>query len=182
MIGVNGYSHRSSMSLILGFIDGVIILIGVLTGEIFRLWIESSILYDVHLVWKIMLIVFVIQTVFYYFDLYELRNLGKRKKMGILLLGAMGVSSLFLGVIYYSFPFMAIGKGILTISLLNIFILVFLWRLIYFRIANIRILKERILIVGTGELAKKIIKEISEYGHDSFEIVGFVGERKEQVG
>lgn len=182
MTGVNGYSHRSSMSFILAFIDGLLIIIGVLMGKIFGFWGESTILNGEHLIWKIMLVVLVIQTAFYYFDLYELRNLRERIKMGILLLGAMGVSSLFLGVTYYSLPSLAIGRGILTISLLNIFMMALLGRFIYFRIANSRIFKERILIVGTGELAKKIIKEVSENGHDSFEIIGFVGERKEQVG
>jgi FlaA1/EpsC-like NDP-sugar epimerase len=129
-----------------------------------------------------MLIVFVIQIAFYYFDLYELRNLREGIRVAILLLGALGVSSLFLGVVYYSIPSFAFGRGILTISLLNILILAFLWRFIYIRIAKIRIFRERILIVGTGELAKKIIKEISENEQESFEVVGFVSERRGEVG
>jgi len=44
------------------------------------------------------------------------------------------------------------------------------------------VFKERILIIGTGELAKSIQKEILENGQDSFEIVGFVDERRERVG
>jgi len=170
------------MSFILAFIDGLLILIGVVIGEIFGFWGESSILNGEHLVWKILLVVLVIQPAFYYFDLYELRNLRERMKTGILLLGAMGVSFLFLAVIYYFLPSLAIGRGILTISLLNIFIMAFLGRFVYFRIANSRIFKEKILIVGTGDLAKRIIKEVSENGQDSFEIIGFVGERKEEVG
>jgi len=182
MTGVNGYSHRSSMSFILAFIDGLLILFGVLAGGVLRIWGETDIFQFEHLAWKIMLVVLVIQTAFYYFGLYELRNLRERIKMGILLLGGIGVSLVFLGLIYYALPSMGIGRGVLTISLLNISIMALLWRFIYFRIASIRILKERILIVGTGELAKKIMREISEYGKDSFEIIGFVGERKEEVG
>ena len=173
----NGYSQRSPMGLIFAFIDGLLIVMGVFMGELFRFWGESNIFHE-DLVWKIMLIVLVIQFVFYYFDLYEMKNFRSRIRMTIQLLEAMAVSSFFLAVVYYAIPFLSIGRGILTISLGNIFITAFLWRFIYFRIVKIRIFKERILIIGTGELAKRIIREISENGQDSFEIVGFVGERK----
>lgn len=171
------------MSLIFALVDGLLIVMGVFVGGIFRFWeVKNNIFLVEHLAWKIMLIVLVIQTAFYYFDLYELRNFRGRMKMVIQLLGAMAVSSFFLAVIYYMIPSLAIGRGILTVSFLNIFIMAFLWRFIYFRIAKIKIFKERILIVGTGVFAKKISKEISESGQDSFEIVGFVTERREKIG
>jgi hypothetical protein len=38
------------------------------------------------------------------------------------------------------------------------------------------------LIIGTGDLAQKIQKEILQNGQETFEIVGFIGERSESVG
>ena len=39
-----------------------------------------------------------------------------------------------------------------------------------------KMVKERILIVGTGELSRKIVGDIYENGRDGFEIIGFVEE------
>ena len=69
-----------------------------------------------------------------------------------------------------------------TISLLLIFLFVLLWRLLYPWIVNKSIFKERVLIIGTGNLAQKVQKVILENGQDAFEIVGFVGEKGENVG
>jgi FlaA1/EpsC-like NDP-sugar epimerase len=183
MIKANGFSHGSSTSKVLALIDGLLIVMGVFAGQTLRFWQEgNNVIPTDYLVWKIMLVVLVIQTVFYYFDLYELKNFRRRIKMTIVLLGAMAISSVLLAVIYYAIPFLAIGRGVLTISLLIIFPMGFSCRLLYAWVAKNRIFKERILIIGTGELAKKILKEISENGQDSFEVVGFVSERRGEIG
>ncbi|MDH4268432.1 MAG: hypothetical protein OEW45_22625 [Deltaproteobacteria bacterium] len=138
-------------------------------------------IYTDYLIWKIMLIIVVMQTVMYYFDLYEFRNFRARMKMGILMLEAMGVSSIILAVTYYSVPILAIGRGFFTISLFIIFLMNFAWRLIYPWMVNKSIFKEKILIIGTGELAQRIEKEILINGQEGFEIVGFIDERSERI-
>lgn len=134
-----------------------------------------------YLFWKIILIVFVMQTVMYYFDLYEFRNFRQRLKMGSLMLEALGVSSIILAVIYYLVPFLAIGRGFFTISLFMIFMMNFAWRLTYPRIVNKSIFKEKVLIIGTGEMAQKIQKEILQNGNESIEIVGFIDEGSDRL-
>jgi len=179
----NGYSRRKSISLVFAFIDGLLILSGVLLGGIFRYGGGEGMKYQLdYFGWKIMLIIFVMQTIFYYFDLYEFRNFCKRMRMGIQMLEALGISSVILSVIYYFAPFLAIGRGFFTISLFMIFLMNFVWRLIYPWMVNKSIFKEKILIIGTGDLAQKIQKEILQSGQDSFEIVGFIDERSESFG
>jgi FlaA1/EpsC-like NDP-sugar epimerase len=53
---------------------------------------------------------------------------------------------------------------------------------LYGLISKARTFKERILIIGTGEMAKKIKEELLENGHDGFEIVGFVDESRDKIG
>jgi FlaA1/EpsC-like NDP-sugar epimerase len=180
MIGINGY--RSSTSLLFVFVDSLLILAAVLTAIFLRFWRnEGYILTLEYLAIRIILIVFVIQMAFYYFDLHELKIVRERKKMAILLLESLGASTIFLAVIYYLIPFLAIGRGIFAVSLLLIFLFVFAWRLLYVWVSRARTFKERILIVGTGELATKIKKEITENGYDGFEIVGFIDESRDKV-
>ncbi len=70
----------------------------------------------------------------------------------------------------------------LAISLDLILIFTFLWRIIYSYILKGWPTKERILIIGTGDLAKKIKSEILENGYDGFEIVGFIDENRDKIG
>jgi len=102
--------------------------------------------------------------------------------MGVLLLGALAVSSVLLAVIYYMMPFLTVGRGIYAISLFLILILTFSWRVIYSHALKALSSKERILIIGTGELAKKIKSEILDNGYEGFEIVGFIDENRDNVG
>ena len=171
------------MNWIFAFVDGLLILSGVLLSGIFRFGGGEAMVYHAdYLVWKIMLIVFVMQTVIYYFDLYEFRNFRQRMRMGIRMLEALGVSSIILAVIYYAIPFLAIGRGFFTISILMVFLTNFAWRLIYPWVVNKSIFKEKILIIGTGDLAQKIKKEILRTNQEGIEIVGFIDEGRDVGG
>jgi len=183
MTGINGYRLRSRSSLIIVVIDSVLILLGVLLGTYVRFWGSvAHILEGKHPTLKMILVLLVIQMAFYYFDLYDLKSFRERKKMFILLLGSLGVSSIFLALVYYLVPILSIGRGILGISLSLIFLFTFFWRFLYGRLSKSRAFKEKILIIGTGELAKRIKKEILDNGNDAFEIIGFIDETQEKVG
>jgi FlaA1/EpsC-like NDP-sugar epimerase len=181
MPGMNGY--KSAPGLLFGFLDSLLIMLGILLGAYLRFSEIDSFIYETRfLVLKVMLIVSVIQIAFYYFDLYDLRIFREKKKMGILILESLGASAIFLALIYYLIPVLYIGRGIFAISLFFILIFAFLGRLFYTWALKAWTLKERVLIIGTGELAKKINKEIREDGYDGFEIVGFIDESGEKVG
>ena len=131
---------------------------------------------------KIMLIVCVIQLAFYYFDLYELNTCRERKRMLILMLEAIVASTVVLGVVYYFGPSLEIGREGFGVTLILIFVFGFMWRLVFIAWSQTKAMKERVLIVGTGQLAMKIKREISEHGYEGFEIVGFVDEHRENIG
>jgi FlaA1/EpsC-like NDP-sugar epimerase len=181
MFGTNGF--RSSVGWLFGFTDSFLILIGIILGYYFRF--SGNNIFSNRgnsLVIRMMLMVFVIQVGFYYFDLYDSKTFKENKKMGILLLGSIGASSILLAVIYYLIPSLTVGRGIFAISLFLILIFTFSWRLSYSYILKEWAPKEKILIIGTGELAKKIKGEILDNGYDGFEIVGFIDENRDEVG
>ena len=126
-------------------------------------------------VWKILAVVVMIEIGFYYFDLYELIYLRELKKIALSLVKSLGISFLLLAILYYSIPSLVLGRGILALSLTAVYVLIFFWRLFFAGIFR-RMIKERILIVGTGELSQKVMGDIYENGRDSFEVVGFVKE------
>ncbi len=176
MNGANGHPYRLLMVGILAFVDCIVIIAGVFVAEVLRF--EEEYRYIVmreYSVWKIIAFVFIIQIGFYYFGLYELIHLRRKKKIAFLLLESLGISFLLLAIVYYSIPLLAMGRGILGLGLMVIFVLAFFWRLIFGGLCR-NLIKERILIVGTGELSKKIVREIYENGRDGFEIIGIVEE------
>jgi len=177
------FNHRSTMNFIFAFVDAALVLTAVLmTGFIHpKGW---SLIYDsdFYPVVKIMLIVVVVELTLYYLDLMDLKLLRQRIRTGVQLLKALGVYSVILAVIYYVFPVVSIGHRALLISLGLIFWVTFTWRLLYPWIASNALFKERVLIVGTGDLARQIYKEIDENGLDAYEIVGFVDENGKRIG
>jgi FlaA1/EpsC-like NDP-sugar epimerase len=177
-----GYTNKSYLNMSFAFVDGLMIFTGFMMGILLRLGGASETIYVEYLTIKAILAVSIIQTVFYYLDLYEFKSLGHRIRMGICLLEALGISSIILAVIYYTFPLLSIGRGVFFLSLAFIGTLTFGWRLVYPWIVSNKIFKERVLIIGTGEVAINISKEIYENGQSAFEIVGFVDEDRERIG
>jgi FlaA1/EpsC-like NDP-sugar epimerase len=177
MNGTKEFSHRMPIRLILALIDDtVLILIAIYLGGYLRFWGENHyVVLTGYSFWKSIVFVLLIQIPFYYFDLYRGKNFRATIKMAVTLLESLTISFLLLSILYYLIPVLAVGRGLLGIGLILIWVFAFLDRFLYVRICG-SLIKERILIVGTGEMSKKIIKEIYENGKDDFEIIGFVGE------
>lgn len=181
MLGFNGF--RSSPGIFFAFIDSLLILTGIFTAIFIRFSGSDSTGASSNLwILRMMLVVLIVQVTFYYFDLYDLKIFREKKKMLLLLCESLGISTIILSLIYYLIPELTIGRGVFALSLSFILFTSFLWRSIYFRVFKEWIYKERLLIVGTGELAKKIKKEILENGYQGYEIVGFIDEDREKIG
>jgi sugar transferase (PEP-CTERM system associated) len=135
-----------------------------------------------YLILKALLIVACVQLSLYYFDLYDLKVFRSNIELGIRLLQSLGVSSILLAALYYLFPFLIIGRGIFLISLGFMGAVIVVWRVIYNHILKTRHLDQRIMIVGSGSLAKNIAKEIVEKVDTGFKVIGFITENPERVG
>ncbi len=174
---------RSSTAWPFALMDGLLILTGLFLGICFRFWtIMGSFLREDHSLLRMVVAVWVIQLGFYYFDLYPCKGAENKKRMGILLFGSLATSFIVLALLYYMVPSLTIGRGALAISFFWVFTLTFLWRLVYSHLRKAWTSKERILIIGTGELAKKIKGEILDNGYEGFEIVGFIDENRDKIG
>lgn len=135
-----------------------------------------------YLILKALLIVACVQLSLYYFDLYDLKVFRSNIELGIRLLQSLGVSSILLAALYYLFPFLIIGRGIFIISLGFMGAVIIAWRVIYNHILKTRHLDQKIMIVGSGLLAKNIAKEIVEKVDTGFKVIGFITENPERVG
>lgn len=135
-----------------------------------------------YLVLKALLVVAVAQLSLYYFDLYDLKIFRRNFELAVRLMQSLGVSSIFLAFLYYFFPFLILGRGIFLISLVFMGAVIVSWRMLYNHILKTRKLDQKIMIIGSGSLAKSIAKEIIEKQDTGFKVIGFITDNPERIG
>lgn len=126
---------------------------------------------------KTFLIALVFQMCLYYNDLYDLNATYGPSELSVRLLQSLGVATIFLAGIYFVFPDVTVGESVffaVTIALVILFILG--WRLCCLRILNSGWLNQKILILGSGELAKNIMAEIQRRRSCGYLVAGIAME------
>jgi len=113
---------------------------------------------------------------FYYNDLYDLRVVRSFAEFATRLLQGLGVALLLLAGFYTLFPDMRVGDGALVPSLLLIVGLLLPIRAVGYAIMRRRAFADRVLILGTGALARKLVEEIEAQPHYRYQIVGVTDE------
>jgi len=131
---------------------------------------------------KALLIVAITQLSLYYFDLYDFKTFRSNLELAIRLLQSLGVSSIILAFLYYLFPMLIIGRGIFLISLSFVGAAIISWRMSYNHFLKTRQLDQKIMIIGSGLLAKNIAREILDRDDIGFKIIGFITDNPERIG
>jgi sugar transferase (PEP-CTERM system associated) len=72
----------------------------------------------------------------------------------------MGVAYIALGLFYYLYPPMKLGRGIFHLGFLFAGLLLLLWRRLFSAINNTQGFAERVVILGEGSLAESLLHEI----------------------
>ena len=109
---------------------------------------------------------------FYYNDLYDLRLVRSFSQFAARLLQGLGVALILLAGFYKLFPDMRAGDGALLSSLFIIVGLLLPIRAAGYAFMRRRAFTDRVLIVGTGPLARKLIEEIEARPHYRYLIAG----------
>jgi sugar transferase (PEP-CTERM system associated) len=130
---------------------------------------------------KSILIVVVVQICLYYFDLYAEIYFLTTLEVIVRLLQALSAASIILACLYYLFPQLLIGRGIFLI-LLAMMITFFILRLLYYYEVKKRKLNQKVLIIGTGTLAKNIAENILGNRDSGFFVIGFISDDPAKVG
>ena len=118
----------------------------------------------------------VFQVSLYFFDLYDLSVITTDLIDWLArIIQAFGFGCIILAVIYYLSPQMVISTKIFWTSYIVICLAIVTWRLFYFRILNARLFSQPIVLVGTGNMAMDIAREIEEKKDSGYKISAFVG-------
>lgn len=121
-------------------------------------------------------------TAFYLFDLYDFVVMHDRRELVLRLVQALGLAWIALALSFYAYPRLMLGRGISLIALPLALTLMVSWRVSIHWFLGHPSFGERILIVGSGNLAVEVAREVLNRPDAGYRIVGFVGNDAEQLG
>ena len=132
--------------------------------------------------WKIVLVTLVCQLCLYYNDFYDLTVVHSNRELVVRLLQAVGAASIVLAAIYSVMPALMIGDGIFVSALFVFLIAILGWRLAFNSVTGSLKLEERVLVVGTGESARKVARQILDQHDFAYRVIGFIDDDASRIG
>ncbi|MCP4671251.1 MAG: TIGR03013 family PEP-CTERM/XrtA system glycosyltransferase [Desulfobacula sp.] len=147
-------------NIIFYLLEGFIIFGSILLATVLLTY-SNSYWFDVLLVLRITLITFVCQVCLYYNDLYDFEVIPTIPEISIRLLQALGITSIALAVIYFIFPLTIIDQKIFILSILFLLVFIIGWRIGYIQMLNKGMFNEKIILLGSSDLALEIYNKIS---------------------
>lgn len=127
---------------------------------------------------KLILVSMLTQVSLYFNDLYEFKSTDTALDIASRLIQSIGITSIVLALIYFIWPEMIIGRWIFFASLGILLFFLVSWRIIYSIVIRNKILAERAILIGDGDLADNILKEIQTRRDLSYNIDGIVAFKK----
>jgi len=126
--------------------------------------------------WRIVIVTVVCELCFYYNDLYDLTLVHSKTELVVRVLQSAGAAAIVLAVGTTLIPTLVIGHTILITSLCLLLVAVPIGRLAFDGLAHGPHLEERILILGSGRIARTLARQIFSQHDFAYRIVGFVEE------
>ena len=132
--------------------------------------------------WKIALVTVICQLCLYYNDFYDLTVVHSNRELVVRLLQAAGAASILLAALYFLVPALIIGNGIFVSSLFVFLIAILAWRVAFNHVSGRLRLEERVLVVGTGDTARKVARQMLDQHDFAYRVIGFIDDDASRIG
>jgi sugar transferase (PEP-CTERM system associated) len=139
---------------------------------------EVNFNFEIYTVLKAFLITFICQVCLYYNDLYDLKVTDSLLELGIRLLQSLGISSILLAILYLIFPTAIIQQGIFIVAIALVIVFIVSWRILYTHVLSMGLFNQKIMILGSSDIAKQIFSQIMERKDCGYEIAAVISKRK----
>lgn len=157
--------------------ESALIFIAILLVTYFTLGMGVGLVGTLSLIWdKILLISFTTQFCLYFNDLYEITP-SNTTLLASKLIQSIGVTSILLAIIYYLKPDMIIGRWIFFTSLIILLLFIVSWRFLYSLVLNKKLFTENVFILGSGELARDMLREIKNRRDISYDVRAVIAQK-----
>src|SRR5262245_30406930 len=131
---------------------------------------------------KTLLVTALILASFYLFDLYDLCLIRRRAVLLLRLLQALGIGGIALALIFYVWPQMMLGRGVILLGMSLTLMVMTGWRYLARWLLGHPRFAERVLILGAEQDGVAIAREVLSRPEAGYDVVGFIGDDPAQVG
>jgi sugar transferase (PEP-CTERM system associated) len=156
------HAYVPKRTLLLGISEACLITLALLASALARLGVGEArfmLTYQYGSL-KILFVSVAFLLCMYYFDLYDSAVVSNRREALVRLIQVMGVAYIALGLFYYLYPPMQLGRGIFHLGFLFVGLSLLLWRRLFSIINSTQGFAERVVILGEGALAESLLHEI----------------------
>jgi FlaA1/EpsC-like NDP-sugar epimerase len=131
---------------------------------------------------KTLLVTALILASFYLFDLYDFCLIRRRAVLLLRLLQALGIGGIALALIFYVWPQMMLGRGVILLGMSLTLTLMTGWRYLVRWLLGHPRFAERVLILGAEQDGVAVAREVLARPEAGYDVVGFIGDDPAQVG
>src|SRR6185369_16711559 len=171
--------YVSVKSFLLMLVEALLIVLSLICAVKLRFW-NNPAEFDLYLTFpdfagQAAIVVIVCVACFYYNDLYDLTTGYSEVERVLRVEQSLGAASLLLGLFYFLFPHLLLSRGVFIIGMILVTALVLLSRKLLDRAWQLTAPVQRVVILGTGQLALELAREITRRGDLGMKLEGFVG-------
>jgi len=170
--------YVSPKGIVLMLLEGVLIALALLCAVRIRFWSSES-GFDNYVTlpefaWQVLVFVITLQVCFYYCDLYRLSALRGRTEQLISLGQSLGSACLLLGILYFIFPSLLLGRGIFFIGVALVPAFVISSRMALDQIWQAAAAAENVVVIGAGDLALTLARHLHERNDLNVRLAAFI--------
>lgn len=170
--------YVSPKSIVLMLLEGGFITLALLCAARIRFW-DSASGFEKYVAWpdfawQALVFVATLQVCFYYCDLYRPTAIRDRHEQLIALGQSLGSGCLLLGILYFIFPALLLGRGIFFISVVLVPAFVTVSRAALDRVWQAAAPKENVVVIGTGALATAVASQLLKRNDLNVQMTGFI--------
>src|SRR5262249_5765118 len=143
---------------------------------LFAAEMHGSLTHAASTLWKVVLVTALCELCFYYNDLYDLTRVHAKRELFVGVLQGTGAAAIAVAIVSVIVPSLIIGTGTFTTVVAVLLVVVPAWRLAFDGLTSDPHLEERIVVVGTGALARIVARQIREQHDFAYRVVGFLAD------
>jgi sugar transferase (PEP-CTERM system associated) len=165
-------------TLLLSLLETFLVALAVVCGAKLRFWNDPA-EFEAYVqlpgfAFQLLPVIGIFQIAFHYGDLYDLSGIRSRLEEMLRVGQSIGSASVVLGILYWLFPDLLIGRGVFMISAGLIPVFVLSNRIILDRTWRFAAPPENVIILGTQELGIIVSRELRRRDDLNLNVVGFV--------
>jgi sugar transferase (PEP-CTERM system associated) len=124
---------------------------------------------------KILAVTLLVLVFSHWFDLYDPGHFDEKGELYFRVLLVPGILAFMLAAVGYAFPRFLPGNNSALAGLVILTAAMFGWRAAYGWLAQLRYLRERVYVLGTGERAQRLVNGLRSRSEMGVEVVGWSG-------